>query len=111
MKPESMTTNIYMKLMEGARKIIRFMPDKGNSDLLQMAVAFVGGMALTAAVVFTPAAVDALSTGPDQEITVPTPPESPHPSNSGSNPDNGGPAVPYIDELVYTAADDASLNG
>jgi len=76
------------------REIIKRMQnsERGNSRM-QMAIVFIAGMVMTAALAHTPVAADMLSPRPTEEPVVPVAPSTPDSLKPGADLDNGKPVI------------------
>jgi hypothetical protein len=76
----------------------------------RLAVAFIMGMALTAALAQTPLANGIFSPGPGPQQLVPTLPNTPDPIKAEGIPDITNPAQRYMNELVCSTAEEVAPN-
>ena len=96
-----------MKIREITRRIVKRMPICEHSrNRLRLAVAFIAGIVITAALAHTPIAADMLSPQPIEEPVVPISPGAPGSLQPGADLDNG---QPVIIELVRAAFEEAAL--
>jgi len=91
-----------MKIRELIRGVLRHRQSKerGTSRLL-MAVFFLAGMAVTAAIAQTPVAADIFSPRAIHQPVVPALPGTPGSLNESGSPDTSQPVNPGVYKLVY----------
>ena len=75
--------------------------ERSNSRM-QMAIAFIAGIVITAAMAQTPVAADIFSPKLSHDSVVPALPDAPDPLKPSVSPDTANPSKPCLSELVYT---------
>jgi hypothetical protein len=82
--------------------------ERGTSRL-RMVVAFIAGMAITAALAQTPVAADIFSPRSIHQPVVPAPLAAPDSPKAGDSLDPSHPVKPCLSELVYAIFEEAGL--
>ena len=99
-----------MKIWEVPRGIVKRMLRRGvSTSRLRMALFFIAGMAVTAALSQTPVAADIFYPQVIHEPVVPTLPDAPNSLKAGGSPDTCQPERPRMSELVYAPLEEAAL--
>jgi hypothetical protein len=93
------------------RKAVKPRVNNGSSSSrLRIAVAFIAGMAVTAALSQTPVAADIFSPRVIHESIAPALPATPDSPRNGGNPDTGNPIKPGLQKPFFAVAEEAVLS-